>query len=99
MSIKRVLIKPLISEKLSELQESRRTYGFMVDPKSNKIEIKNAIQKMYNVEVEEVRTLNRYGKHGWQRTAFGISKGTKGRMKKAYVTLKDGEEIDFFSNV
>jgi large subunit ribosomal protein L23 len=99
MASKRILIKPLITEKLSDLQERRRTYGFQVDVKANKIEIKDAVQKMYDVKVEEVRTLNRYGKHGWQRTPFGISRGTKGSMKKAYVTLKEGEEIDFFSNI
>ena len=99
MASKRVLIKPLISEKLTELTEKNRTYGFVVDPKANKIEIKDAIQKMYDVKVEEVRTVNRLGKHGWQRTPFGISKGTKGKIKKAYVTLKEGQKIDFFSNI
>ncbi|HPR29002.1 MAG: 50S ribosomal protein L23 [Chitinophagales bacterium] len=99
MSSKRVLIKPLITEKLTQLSEGLRTYGFQVDPKANKIEIKQAIEKMYGVQVEEVRTMNSIGKYGWQRTPFGISKGSKGQMKKAYVTLKEGEEIDFFSNV
>jgi large subunit ribosomal protein L23 len=99
MASKRILIKPLITEKLTQLSENLQTYGFEVDPKANKIEIKNAIEKMYGVKVEEVRTMNSIGKYGWQRTPFGISKGTKKKMKKAYVTLKDGEAIDFFSNV
>lgn len=94
-----ILIKPLISEKLTQLTEQRGTYGFVVDKDANKIEIKNAVEKMYGVQVDAVRTINEIGKYGWQRTAFGISKGTKGKIKKAYITLKKGESIDFFSNV
>ncbi len=94
-----VLIKPLITEKLTQLTEKNGTYGFAVDKKANKIEIKNAIEKMYGVQVEGVRTINEIGKHGWKRTPFGISRGTRGNIKKAYVTLKQGETIDFFSNI
>ena len=94
-----ILIKPLISEKLTQLTEQKGTYGFVVAKDANKIEIKTAVEKMYGVQVEAVRTINEIGKYGWQRTAFGISKGTKGNIKKAYITLKKGESIDFFSNV
>ncbi len=96
---KNVLIKPLISEKLTQLTEQRNTYGFAVAKDANKIEIKSAVEKMYGVQVEAVRTINEIGKYGWQRTPFGISRGTKGNIKKAYITLKKGETIDFFSNV
>lgn len=96
---KNVLIKPLITEKLTQLTEKHGTYGFVVSKQSNKIEIKKAVEKMYNVKVEAVRTVNEIGKHGWKRTPFGISMGTKGNMKKAYITVKKGETIDFFSNI
>ncbi len=96
---KRVLIKPLVTEKLTKLTEKHGTYGFVVDKQANKIEIKNAIEKMYGVNVEGVRTVHEVGKHGWKRTPFGVSMGTKGSMKKAYVTLRKGESIDFFSNI
>ena len=96
---KQTLLRPLITEKLTKLSENNGTYGFVVDRNANKIEIKNAIEKMYGVSVDAVRTINEVGKHGWKRTPFGMSMGTKGKMKKAYVTLKKGETIDFFSNI
>lgn len=96
---RRVLIKPLITEKTTKLTEGNGTYGFVVDSDANKIEIKNAVEKIYGVTVDSVRTVNEAGKYGWKRTPFGISLGTKGKMKKAYVTLKKGETIDFFSTI
>ncbi len=96
---RRVLIKPLITEKTTKLTEGNGTYGFEVDLNANKIEIKNAVEKIYGVTVDRVNTVNDAGKYGWKRTPFGISKGTKGKMKKAYVTLKKGETIDFFSTI
>jgi len=96
---RRILIKPLITEKTTKLSEGSGTYSFVVDMNANKIEIKNAVEKMYGVSVDGVRTVSEVGKHGWKRTPFGISMGTKGKMKKAYVTLKKGETIDFFSTI
>jgi large subunit ribosomal protein L23 len=96
---KQVLIKPLITEKLTKLTEQYGTYAFQVDKRANKVEIKEAVERMYGVKVAGVRTMNEIGKHGWKRTPFGISMGTKGNMKKAYITLKEGETIDFFSNI
>lgn len=96
---KNILIKPLITEKLTQLTEKSGTYGFVVNERANKIEIKKAVEKMYDVKVDAVRTMNEVGKFGWKRTPFGLSMGTKGKMKKAYVTLKKGETIDFFSNI
>jgi large subunit ribosomal protein L23 len=94
-----ILIKPVITEKMTEQAEKLNTYGFFVDRNANKIQIKDAVETMYGVTVKSVRTVRAAGKHGWQRTAFGISKGTRGRAKKAYVTLDDGEVIDFYSNI
>jgi large subunit ribosomal protein L23 len=96
---KRILIKPLITEKTTKLNEEHGAYGFVVGMDANKIEIKKAVEKHYGVQVESVRTVTDPGKFGWNRTPFGISQGTKGRMKKAYVTLKKGETIDFFSTI
>ena len=96
---KRILIKPLITEKTTKLTDTNGTYGFEVGLDANKIEIKNAIEKNYGVKVEHVRTITDNGKFGWKRTRYGISQGTSGRMKKAYVTLRKGETIDFFSTI
>ncbi len=96
---KRILIKPLITEKTTKLTEDNGTYGFEVLMDANKIEFRNAVEKNYGVSVESVRTVTDNGKYGWKRTPFGISQGTKGRMKKAYITLKKGETIDFFSTI
>ena len=96
---KRILIKPLITEKTTKLNEEHGAYGFVVGLDANKIEIKKAVEKHYGVKVESVRTVMDPGKFGWNRTPFGISQGTKGRMKKAYVTLTKGETIDFFSTI
>ncbi|HNV98559.1 MAG TPA: 50S ribosomal protein L23 [Chitinophagales bacterium] len=96
---KRILIKPLITEKTTKLNEANGTYGFVVGMDANKIEIKRAIEQHYGVKVENVRTVTDKGKFGWNRTPFGISQGTKGRVKKAYITLKQGETIDFFSTI
>ncbi|MEZ5012799.1 MAG: 50S ribosomal protein L23 [Chitinophagales bacterium] len=96
---KRILIKPLITEKTTKLTEGLGTYGFIVGWDANKIEIKNAVEQHYGVTVAQVRTISDKGKYGWQRTPFGISRGSKGKMKKAYVTLKQGETIDFFSTI
>jgi large subunit ribosomal protein L23 len=94
-----ILIKPIISEKMTEQAEQLNTYGFVVSPRANKIQIKEAVEAMYSVSVKSVRVSNYPGKHGFQRTPFGISKGTKGRKKKAFVTLDEGEMIDFYSNI
>lgn len=94
-----ILIKPIISEKMTDQSEELNTYGFEVHSRSNKIQIKEAVEAMYGVAVKSVRTIRTYGKAGFQRTPFGISKGVRGRKKKAYVTLEDGEVIDFYSNI
>lgn len=94
-----ILVKPIISEKMTEQADSLNTYGFVVHPRANKIQIKDAVERMYGVQVASVRTVNHAGKHGHQRTPFGISIGTRGKKKKAYVTLQKGEQIDFYSSI
>ena len=74
-------------------------YGFYVNRTANKIDIKNAIEKMYNVTVIEVRTMNTPGKVKKRMTRAGVLAGRVGKHKKAVVALKQGEAIDFYSNI
>lgn len=88
-----VIIKPIVSEKSYNLIDSGK-YTFEVDPRSNKTEIKQAIEQIFKVEVASVNTLNRVGKT--RRTKFGL--GKRKDTKRAIVTLKSGS-IDIFTNV
>jgi len=88
-----VIIAPVVSEKSYNLIDSGK-YTFEVDPRSNKTEIKQAIEHIFKVEVASVNTLNRQGKT--RRTKFGI--GKRKDVKRAIVTLKSGS-IDIFTNV
>lgn len=96
--IHQILVKPLITEKVTEAQEKNR-YGFVVALNANKIEIANAIEKKFNVEVIKVRTVRHQGKTKTQFTKGGRFTGRTSKSKKAYVTLKEGQKIDFFENV
>ena len=74
-------------------------YGFRVSPDANKLEIKKAVEEMYNVTVVSVNTINYSGKRKMRYTKSGIINGKQASFKKAIVTLKEGETIDFFSNI
>lgn len=93
-----ILKRPLVTEKVSALNEKGK-YGFIVDIDANKVEIKNAVEKMYNVNVERVNTLSVMGKKKVRYTKAGTLAGRKPNYKKAIVTLAEGEVIDFYSNV
>ena len=93
-----ILKKPLVTEKVSALNE-KGTYGFIVDAEANKVEIKNAVEKMYGVNVKRVNTLTVMGKFKTRHTKAGVLSGRKPNYKKALVTLAKGEVIDFYSNV
>lgn len=93
-----ILKKPLVTEKVSALNEKGR-YGFFVDINANKVEIKKAVEKQYGVNVEKVNTISLMGKHKVRYTKTGILDGHKPNFKKAIVTLAEGEVIDFYSNV
>ncbi|MGL5788067.1 MAG: 50S ribosomal protein L23 [Bacteroidales bacterium] len=95
----RVIIKPIVTEKMTALTEKRNVYGFRVAPEANKIQIKKAVEETYNVTVEAINTVNYAGKNKTRYTKSGILKGRTSAFKKAYVTLKDGEVIDFYSNI
>ena len=96
---KQILIKPLITEKSNRLSEGLTQYTFMVDKGANKIEIKNAVEKMYSVNVESVNTVVVPGKAKLRNTKTGVVRGRKPSYKKAIVTLSSGEEINFFSDL
>lgn len=94
------IIKPLVSEKMNNVTEKHNTqFGFIVKPEANKIEIKREIEKKYNVNVVAVNTIRYNGKAKSRYTRAGVVKGRTNAYKKAIVTLKEGETIDFYSNI
>ena len=93
-----VLKKPLITEKVSKLNESGK-YGFIVDNDANKVQIKNEVEKMYGVTVESVNTMRYQGKEKSRYTKSKVVTGRTAGYKKAIVTVADGEVIDFYSGI
>lgn len=74
-------------------------YGFIVKPEANKIEIQKEVESLYNVKVIDVNTIRYAGKRSARYTKAGLIKGQKNAFKKAIVTLKEGDTIDFYSNI
>lgn len=96
---KSILIKPIISEKSEGLSEKLTQYSFVVDKKANKVEIRNAVEKGFNVNVSSVNTMIMPGKSKRRNTRSGMQLGRVSSYKKAIVTLAEGEEIDFFGEI
>lgn len=94
-----ILKKPIITEKMTAQGEKFGRYGFVVDKNANKIEIKKAVQDMYGVNVESVKTMTYYGKTKTRYTKSGFQSGKRATIKKAIISLKDGETIDFYGNI
>ena len=94
-----ILIKPIITEKANAQQESLRRYAFRVAKKSNKLEIKKAIETFYGVTVTSVNTVVSPAKNKTRYTKAGYIQGRKQSYKKAYVTVAEGEEIDLYANI
>ena len=94
-----ILIKPIITEKITSQSEKLNRYGFVVSRESNKLEIKAAIEKMYGVKVASVNTQQYIGKVKSRNTTRGVAVGRVNRGKKAIVTLKQGEVIDFYASI
>ena len=99
-----IIIKPIVTEKMTAAGEKLNRYGFVVARNANKVEIKKAVEEMYNVQVTDVNTLIRAPKirapkvkQRW--TKSGLLKGAQQAYKKAIVTLAEGETIDFYSNI
>jgi len=94
-----ILIKPLITEKMTIQGEKLNRYGFVVDRNANKVEIKKAVEQMYGVTVTDVNTVNYHGKRKSRFTKTGILTGRANHYKKAIVTLAGDDKIDFYSNI
>ncbi|SDM76373.1 50S ribosomal protein L23 [Kriegella aquimaris] len=94
-----VLIKPIITEKMTADSELLNRYGFIVDPRANKIQIKDAVEATYGVSVKKVRTMNYGPKRKSRYTKTGVQHGKTNSVKKAIVDVVEGDIIDFYSNL
>jgi len=93
-----LILKPIVTEKMSAQTDSLNRYAFVVSKSANKIDIKKSVENLYQVKVKSVRTMNYYGKIKSRSTKGGVIKGKKNSFKKAIVELVDGNNIDFYSN-
>ena len=94
------IIKPLVTEKINAITEKvSNRFAFVVRPEANKLEIKAEVEALYNVTVEKVNTIRYAGKSKSRYTRTGIVNGRTNAYKKAIVTLKEGDTIDFYSNI
>ncbi len=94
-----VLIKPIITEKMTSDSELYNRYGFVVDPGANKLQIKDAVEAAYGVSVKKVRTMNYGPSRKTRYTKTGVQHGKTNAFKKAIVDVEDGDVIDFYSNL
>lgn len=97
--MRNVLIRPLVTEKMTDLNEDKGQYGFVVSVNSNKIQIKQALKDKFNVDAVTVNTMKYKGKTKTQLTRKGRFSGKTAQFKKAVVTLKEGQTIDIFGEV
>ena len=94
-----ILIKPIITEKATADAELNNRYGFVVNPKANKVEIKKAVEAAYGVSVTAVRTMNVRPNRRTRYTKTGIQTGKTNAYKKAIVQVAEGDTIDFYANI
>ncbi len=94
-----ILIKPIITEKATNDSELNNRYTFQVNKKANKVEIKKAVETVYGVSVEKVRTINVRPDRKTKFTKTGVQHGKTNAVKKAIVQLADGETIDLYANM
>ena len=94
-----VLIKPIISEKMTKIAEQYNRYGFIVDRKATKPQIKREVEDIYGVKVQRINTLIQRGKSSSRYTKAGMITGKKNTVKKAFVFIDKNEKIDFFSSI
>ena len=95
-----IIVKPLVTEKMTAISDKMNNrFGFIVRPEFNKLEIKREIEAMYNVTVVDVNTIRYAGKNKSRYTKSGLINGRTNAYKKAIVTLKEGDTIDFYSNI
>jgi large subunit ribosomal protein L23 len=94
-----ILVKPIVTEKLTAQVDKLNTYGFEVMKSANKVQIKKAVEAMYGVTVESVNTIIVGGKSKNRYTKAGFIKGRTNTFKKAIVTVAKDDKIDFYSNI
>ena len=94
-----ILLKPIVTEKMTAQGEEFNRYGFVVDKNANKLQIREAVEELYDVKVSAVNTMRYAGKRKVRHTKSGVSVGKTSSYKKAVVTLAEGEVIDFYSNI
>ena len=94
-----VLFRPILTEKMTKLGEKLNRYGFIVDKRADKLQIKEAVEKMYDVKVDSVNTMRYSGKLKVRYTKSGVQRGRSNSYKKAVITLVEGNVIDFYSSI
>jgi large subunit ribosomal protein L23 len=94
-----IIIKPIITEKITKQSELNNRYGFVVDRKANKIQIKNAIEAAYGVNIVAVNTMNVRPDRSVKYTKSGMISAKSNAYKKAVVEVQEGETIDFYNNI
>jgi large subunit ribosomal protein L23 len=94
-----ILIKPIVTEKMTQQGERFNRYGFVVRRQATKLQIKIAVESLYGVSVDSVNTMVYAGKKKSRFTKAGVIEGKTTTYKKAIVTLVKGENIDFYSNI
>jgi large subunit ribosomal protein L23 len=94
-----ILLKPIVTEKMTKLGDKFNRYGFLVARNANKLQIKKAIEELYSVTVDSVNTMRYGGKIKTRNTKSGLLTGKTSATKKAVVTLAEGNKIDFYSNI
>ena len=94
-----IQIIPVVTEKANAITEKGNRYTFKVSPDANKYQIKDAVEKLYDVKVVGVSTMNYNGKNKQRYTRSGVIKGKTVAFKKAIVTIAEGQTIDFYSNL
>ncbi|MCS6980756.1 MAG: 50S ribosomal protein L23 [Flavobacteriales bacterium] len=97
--MKDILLRPIITEKMTSQAEKLNRYGFFVAMDANKVEIRKAVEQRYQVQVEKVNTLRQAGKTVQRFTKRNVLSGRRPHVKKAIVTLKPGFTINFFNNI
>lgn len=95
----KIEIRPIVTEKATAYSEKQNCYTFAVSPDANKFQIKDIVEKLYNVRVVKVNTANYAGKRKARYTKSGILRGKTPAFKKAYVTIAEGQTIDYYSNI
>ena len=94
-----ILIKPIVTERLTDQGEKLNRYGFIVNVEANKLQIKAAVEQRYGVTVAAVTTVRYNGKFKSRYTKAGVLTGRTNRFKKAYITLAGEDKIDFYANI